>query len=553
MRAEYIQKIKKNILPEHRRMFVIILCSFLPLFFVTSWSVYTSRTPEFSNSLGMKFVFIKGGTFMMGSPPYTLGSENDETQHQVNLTGGFYLQTTEVTQGQWKAVMGNNPSTFSNCGDDCPVENISWDEVQEFIRKLSRVDRSKKYRLPTEAEWEYACRAGTDKPFAFGNCLSTEQANYNGDYPMSGCSKGENRKSPIPVASLEPNARGLYDMHGNVWEWCQDWYGEYTSGKITGPAGPSSGSYRVIRGGNWKREARNCRSAKRSRHAPIYKSHSVGFRLVSEDIDSENSSKKEKQSISSDSTEIENLEAKKLDGVSAEFGMDFVRIEPGSFIMGSPLEEPGRSSDEKLHQVTLTQSIYIQTTEVTQKQWEAVMGNNPSGFSNCGDDCPVENVSWDDVQEFIRRLNNRESPEKYRLPTEAEWEYVCRAGTGTPFPFGRCLSTEQANYNGNYFLTGCSKGKNRKSTLPVASLKANAWGLYDMNGNVWEWCQDWYDEYPSDSVSDPSGPPTGSYRVCRGGSWKHEARKCRSANRNRYAPSFKGNNIGFRLVGQFQF
>ena len=430
----------------------------------------------------------------MGSPHGALGSENDETQHQVNLTRGFYLQTTEVTQGQWKSVMGSNFSMFSNCGDDCPVENVSWDEVQEFIRKLSSNDKSKKYRLPTEAEWEYACRAGTDTSFAFGNCLSTGQANYNGDYPMSGCSKGENRKSPIPVASLEPNARGLYDMHGNVWEWCHDWYGKYTSNKITDPAGPSSGSYRVIRGGSWKHEARNCRSARRSRCAPIYKSHSVGFRLVSEDIDSENSSKKGKQSVISDSAEIENSEAKKSDMVSSEFGMDFVRIEPGNFIMGSPLEEPGKSSDEKLHKVTLTQSIYIQTTEVTQKQWEAVMGNNPSGFSNCGDDCPVENVSWDDVQEFIRRLNNRKSSEKYRLPTEAEWEYVCRAGTDTPFPFGRCLSTEQANYNGNYFLSGCSKGKNRKTTLPVASLKANDWGLYDMHGNVWEWCQDWYDE-----------------------------------------------------------
>ena len=280
MRAEYIQRIKKYILPEHRRMFVIILCSFLPLFFVTSWSAYTSRTPEFSNSLGMKFVFIKGGTFMMGSPPDALGTETDEIQHQVNLTRGFYVQTTEVTQGQWKAVMGNNPSTFSNCGDDCPVENVSWDEVQKFIRKLSSNDKSKKYRLPTEAEWEYTCRAGTGTPFPFGKCLSTEQANYNGNYFLAGCSKGKNRKSTLPVASLKANAWGLYDMHGNVWEWCQDWYDEYPSDSVSDPSGPSTGSYRVCRGGSWKHEARKCRSANRNRYAPSFKGNNIGFRLV---------------------------------------------------------------------------------------------------------------------------------------------------------------------------------------------------------------------------------------------------------------------------------
>ena len=178
----------------------------------------------------------------MGSPPDEPGRFDSETQHRVTLTRDFFMGTTEVTQGQWKAVMGNNPSHFDECGDDCPVEKVSWDDVQEFIKKLSRMD-GREYRLPTEAEWEYAARAGTTTPFTYGRCLSTDQANYDGNYPLSGCDKGEYRKRTIPVGSLDaPNAWGLHDMHGNVWEWCQDWYGNYPSGSVTDPTGPSSGS-----------------------------------------------------------------------------------------------------------------------------------------------------------------------------------------------------------------------------------------------------------------------------------------------------------------------
>jgi formylglycine-generating enzyme required for sulfatase activity len=173
----------------------------------------------------------------------------------VTLTKGFYMQSTEVTQGQWKAVMGNNPSYFKNCGDDCPVEQVSWNDVQEFIRKLNRREGGNKYRLPTESEWEYVARAGTDIPFAFGRCLSTDQANYDGNYPLSECSKGEYRQRTISVASFKPNSWGLYDMHGNVWEWCQDWYGDYPSGSATDPSGSSGGSYRVLRGGGWNDDA----------------------------------------------------------------------------------------------------------------------------------------------------------------------------------------------------------------------------------------------------------------------------------------------------------
>ncbi|OQX22023.1 MAG: hypothetical protein BWK80_31620 [Desulfobacteraceae bacterium IS3] len=136
------------------------------------------------------------------------------------------------------------------------------------------------YRLPIEAEWEYACRAGTDMPFAFGKCLSADQANYDGTYPFSGCSKGKYRRSTVSAASFTPNAWGLYDMQGNVWEWCQDWYGDYPSGAVTDPIGSNSGSRRVSRGGGWYGHAGLCRSANRNENSPVYRSSDFGFRLV---------------------------------------------------------------------------------------------------------------------------------------------------------------------------------------------------------------------------------------------------------------------------------
>jgi formylglycine-generating enzyme required for sulfatase activity len=215
--------------------------------------------------------------------------------------------------------------------------------------------------------------------------------------------------------------------------------------------------------------------------------------------------------------------------------------------MGSPPDEPGRGSDETLHQVTISKSFYMQTTLVTQGQWRKVRGSNPS-TNKCGDNCPVEHVSWDDVQDFIKKLNQQEGNDKYRLPTEAEWEYAARAGTTTPFYTGNCLSTDQANYNGNFTLSSCPMGKYREKTVPVASFAANAWGLYDMHGNVFEWCQDWYGVYPSGQVTDPVGPSTGSGRVLRGCHCSCKARDCRSAYRDAISPDSRQEIVGFRLV-----
>ncbi|MBU4415322.1 MAG: formylglycine-generating enzyme family protein [Proteobacteria bacterium] len=235
---------------------------------------------SFTNSIGMKFVMIPAGTFMMGSPSNEPKRDSDERQHRVTISKPFYIQTTEVTQGQWREIMGNNPSDFKNCGDDCPVEKVSWNDCQEFIHKLNRQEGTNKYRLLTEAEWEYACRAGTDTPFYFGDCLSTDQANYDGNHSMPGCSRGEYRKRTVPVGSFPPNAWGLYDMHGNVWEWCQDWYRDYPSGHATDPIGPSSGEFRVLRGGSWFSYARRAQSANRYWGGPGGRFNRFGFRIA---------------------------------------------------------------------------------------------------------------------------------------------------------------------------------------------------------------------------------------------------------------------------------
>ena len=239
------------------------------------------------NSLGMEFVYVSPGSFMMGSPSGESGRDNDEKQHRVTLTRGYYMQTTEVTQGQWRKVMGSNPSKFTNCGDNCPAEKVSWEDCQQFIRKLNGMEGPRKYRLPTEAEWEYAARAGSRTRFSWGDDAECSKMMYENDVGSSEnkCvgyvrSRGLTPDSTAPVKSYSPNAWGLYDMHGNVWEWCQDWYGNYPSGSVTDPTGPSSGSYRVTRGGSWNYYARYCRSAYRHRYGPGDRYDSLGFRLA---------------------------------------------------------------------------------------------------------------------------------------------------------------------------------------------------------------------------------------------------------------------------------
>lgn len=237
---------------------------------------------SFENSIKMKYQYIPWGGFIMGSPPGELGRLKEEIQHKVKLTKGFYLSATETTQAQWKSVMGekNNPSNFK--GDDLPVENVSWDSAIEFCLKLSQKE-GRKYRLPTESEWEYACRAGSTTAYNKGETITTDNANYKGDVTLGiGALKGIFRGKTMPVGSFPPNAWGLYDMHGNVWEWCQDFYGPYPSPKdlTVDPQGPSTGNAHVLRGGSWDLVPWLNRSAIRQGPNPYSRNGSVGFRVA---------------------------------------------------------------------------------------------------------------------------------------------------------------------------------------------------------------------------------------------------------------------------------
>jgi len=229
-------------------------------------------------------------------------------------------------------------------------------------------------------------------------------------------------------------------------------------------------------------------------------------------------------------------------------GQEFKLIPAGTFMMGSPPSEEGRSTEETQHQVTLTKSFYMQTTEVTQAQWP-VMWTNPSHFSECST-CPVEQVSWNDVQSYITQMNLR-GEGTYSLPTEAQWEYAARAGSTTAFYNGgiteiACDVDPDPNLNAIGWDCNNSDGR----THPVGKKKPNAWGLYDMSGNVWEWCQDWYGSYPTSAATDPTGPSTGSQRVVRGGGFPGNPFYCRSADRRRRPPE-DARWIGFRLALTF--
>jgi formylglycine-generating enzyme required for sulfatase activity len=255
-------------------------------------------------------VRIQGGTFTMGSSPTSDPERFDyEVQHQVTV-GSFYMGKYEVTQKEYQEIMGTNPSNFK--GDNLPVEQVSWYDAIEYCNKRSQkegltpaytINKNQKdpnnkndedklrwtvtwnknangYRLPTEAEWEYACRAGTTTPFSTGNIITTSQANYNGNLPYYNNPEGEYRQKTTPVGSFAPNGWGLYDMHGNVWEWCWDWMEGYASGSQTDPAGASSGTFRVYRGGSWITMGRSLRSAHRYSGFPSDRENFLGFRVV---------------------------------------------------------------------------------------------------------------------------------------------------------------------------------------------------------------------------------------------------------------------------------
>ncbi len=496
------------------------------------WS--SSATAEQRRIIGElieSMVMVEGGTFTMGaiSEQGSDAYDREKPTHRVTLSD-YYIGKYEVTQEQWQAVMGNNPSEHK--GNRKPVERVSWNDCQKFIKKLNSLT-GLNFKLPTEAQWEYAARGG----------------NKSRGYKYSGISdnlssvawyRDNSSDGTKEVGQKQSNELGLYDMSGNVSEWCQDWYGSYSSSSQTDPTGPSTGSDRVLRGGSWDDNAWFCRVSNRSYGlTPDYSHYFLGLRLAI-NID-ENSDVKHDEDVSISTTLTPNwsssatAEQRRIIGELIE---SMVMVEGGTFTMGATSEQGSETygDENPTHRVTLS-DYYIGKYEVTQEQWQAVMGKNPSNFK--GSRKPVECVSWNECQEFIKKLNSLTGL-NFKLPTEAQWEYAARGGN----------KSQGYKYSGSNNIESVAWYWNNasKETHPVGQKQPNELGLYDISGNVWEWCQDWKGDYSSSSQTNPTGPSTGSHRVLRGGSWFDLAGRCRVSSRGNRTPDGSGYNLGLRLV-----
>jgi formylglycine-generating enzyme required for sulfatase activity len=531
--------------------------------------------------------WIKPGKFMMGSPEHEeVRWDNESPAHLVTLTQGYWMADTQVTQELWMAVgRGGNPSRFK--GENNPVERVSWIDCQAWIEKLCEHHESHQLGLPTEAQWEYACRAGSTSAYCFGDDPK--------ELPKYGWFGKNSPDSTHPVKQLKPNDWGLYDMHGNVDEWCSDRDGKYTSSAQSDPTGPTEGSARVRRGGSWDDPARDMRSACRVWFSTFLKYDDLGFRLLSSALGAEPNERAMLPEAEPGTGRASSVQVrvgdtepvrvpreikfwksgKKPDWVSA-FGKDdyglwyefqlpnhwpdteakikdrkgsdpqgFVTqrmrwIKPGAFKMGSDASTKELwLGDETEHEVTLTQGFWVADTPCTQGLWMgAGARENRSrfpGFSN-----PVERVSWEDCQAWLKGLGEVYSLMQPSLPTEAQWEYACRAGSTGSYCFG---GEERELEKYAWYDENCGN-----TTHAVGEKLPNAWGLYDVHGNVWEWCQDSLGKFTKASVTDPVGPPKGTTRVIRGGSWVNPARSLRSACRAGFAPGVRGGTLGFRLL-----
>ena len=623
-----------------------------------AWAAHLGVPVEYENSIGMKFVLIPPGEFTMGSTQQVIEAaiqvvdesyggdaywkehfRGEAPQHKVILTQPIFLGVHEVTQAQYEQVMAQNPSHFAaaGAGKDTvvgldttihPVETVSWNDAAEFCAKLSEQEKLKPfylrngenvttlegtgYRLPTEAQWEFACRAGTTAKFWTGDSeLSLAEVAWFS-------ANSGNRTHA--VAELRANSLGLFDIHGNVWEWVQDWweptyYAQFEEQPALNPAGASSnGSQRVLRGGHWYYPGAFCRASTRLTRDSSSRDHTIGFR-VALPVEAAKAAIAERTPQPANATAtwsgwptdspapaiapFDAAQAKAHQaawaahlGVPVEYensiGMKFVLIPPGEFLMGSTPEEfeaalvaAGEDeywkehirSEAPQHQVILTQPIYLGVHEVTQVQFEKIIGQNPSHFAATGagkeavvgldtTNHPVEMVSWNDAAEFCAKLSEHEKLKPfnfrsgetaanlegtgYRLPTEAQWEFACRAGTTTRYWIGDTDETLPA--------AGWFNANSGGRTHAVGELTANPLGLFDIHGNVWEWVQDWweptyYGQFQEKPTLDPGGLASdGVRRVTRGGRWDNIASNCRASDRCGFVPPYRTSHIGFRVA-----
>jgi formylglycine-generating enzyme required for sulfatase activity/uncharacterized protein YjbI with pentapeptide repeats len=552
---------------------------------------------DLTSTVSLEMIWVEPGTFTMGQA----GVHSPE--HLVTLSTGYYLGKYEVTQAQYEAVMDGNPedlnpdpSYWSN-NPNRPVEQVSHDDIQIFLTRLNaqeagNIPEGWAYVLPTEAQWEYACRAGTTTAYSWGDSITANDANWN---------HGNDANQTEDVGQYSANPWGFFDMHGNVKEWTFDWNEAYSSGAVTNPEGSATGSHRVFRGGSWANKGTILRSAYRSGSHPSNRNYGIGFRVGFQQIPADVASPEMQIFGDANITHLQDtpwvdpgVEAHDIrDGnltssvtvsgtvdvnttgtytltytvsdaagneasitrtvnvgipanyatdLNASVNLEMIWVEPGTFTMG----QDGVATP--VHEVTLTNGFYLGKYEMTQAQYEAVMTGNSHGLSATpsyfagNPNRPVEQVSYDDIQKFLTRLNAQEAGNipagwAYVLPTEAQWEYACRAGTTTAYSWGDTINSVNANYS----IVGDFQ------TLDVGFFSANPWGFFDMHGNVWEWTSDWFAAYSSDAQTDPEGPARRSSRVHRGGSWGDTGTNLRSATRNPNNPGTRNDSIGFRV------
>ncbi len=484
-----------------------------------------------------KMKLVKAGTFQMGSA--TSNNDDEKPVHSVTLTKDYYMGETEVTQALWYAVMGQSPTSdgrkwesYDGLGDNYPAYCISYEDCQQFLTKLNQMT-GQNFRFPTEAEWEFAAKGGTkSKGYTYAGSNAIDDVGWYKDDGMG----------THVVARKKANELGLYDMSGNVWEWCYDGYGSYSSSAQTNPTGAVNVPERVIRGGGWECPGALCRTTYRL-SGGLDGTQGLRLALTLNNIPVE--------------TTPEATDEKTFtvtgNGKTVTFKMKLV--EAGTFQMGSMT---GEDNEKPVHSVTLTKDYYMGETEVTQALWYAVTGKTirqqalwyavteqqrdmakkSYSLRGEGDDYPAYYVSYADCEQFLRELNQM-TGQSFRFPTEAEWEYAASGGSkgmGYTYSGGNDIG-DVAWYDGN------SGGK----THAVKTKSPNELGLYDMSGNVWEWCQDWYGSYPSSAQTNPTGPSSGSDRVYRGGSWCSNATYCRTAYRYYYRPSLRF-DLGLRLA-----
>lgn len=468
-------------------------------------------------------VHVEGGSFVMGSDvkkKYDLKPDY-QPPHKVTVSS-FKIGKYQVRQELWTAVMGENPSKHK--GDfRLPVDNVSWYDCMSFIEKLNKLlpIKDMEFRLPTEAEWEYASRGGNkSKGFTYpGSNKLSEVAWYN-------C------KHTKPVGKKLPNELGLYDMSGNVQEWCSDWYdsGYYYESPEDNPTGPLVGSYRM-------KVKRGCDFLSKDEYFQVWcrgggpqdrKDEGIGLRIV----------------LSPPRPSVP-LTKRNLEEILNDLVNDMVYVEGGSYIMGDEMHP-----DRFLPHRVFVSSFNISKYQVTQEEWEAILGNNPAEYKGEPRN-PVECVSWDDCQNFIERLNELTGL-SFRMPTEAEWEYAAKGGNRSQryIYAGSNDLDEVAWYDNN----------SRSKPHPVGKKKANELGLYDMIGNVQEWCSDWYDRnyYVFSAEDNPTGPKSDQeglkYKVSRGGSWRlYQSSKdtlnySLIARRDYQHKDERSNEVGFRLA-----